>query len=64
VARQGLAVPAVVVTDRYGEVWAARPGGEAHRLPGGQDITEWLEFIEIQCPECGAPEWPPGDVST
>lgn len=56
--RQGLTVPAVVVTDRYGEIWAAWIGGETHRLPTGQDVADWLEFIEIQCPECEATEWP------
>ncbi len=44
VERQGLIVPAVVVTDRYGEILAAWIGGEAHRLPTGQDVASWLEL--------------------
>jgi peroxiredoxin len=57
-AREGLAPAAVVVADRSREIWAAWPGGEGHALPSLQEIVDWLEFIELQCPECGAPEWP------
>ena len=37
----------------YWSVWV----GPDDRLPTVQDIRGWLEFIEIQCPECEAPEW-------
>ena len=37
----------------YWSVWA----GPDDRLPTVKDIRGWLEFIEIQCPECEAPEW-------
>lgn len=50
--------PLVVVTDRFGQVWAEWDGGEGHLLPRGDDVQGWLALIEVQCPECGAPEWP------
>lgn len=37
----------------YWSVWV----GSDDRLPTVNDIRGWLEFIEIQCPECEAPEW-------
>lgn len=55
-AAQDVEPPAVVVADRFGEIWAAWEGDGQHRLPNAQDIIEWLEFIEIQCPECHPPE--------
>lgn len=59
VAKQGLEIPSVVVSDRYGEIWAAWSGGQQHALPDGAEIERWLEFVELQCPECGVAEWPP-----
>lgn len=49
---------AVYITDRFGEVYGAyrTAGGEA--LPSFIDILNWLEFVNAQCPECEAPEWP------
>lgn len=47
---------AVVVADAWGEVYAAANAGAAHGLPPATDLAEWLKFIAIQCPECGAPE--------
>jgi peroxiredoxin len=55
---ENLTIPAVVVTDRFGEVWAAWSSGDTHTLPSMEDVCSWLEFIELQCRECEAPEWP------
>jgi peroxiredoxin len=57
IAQQGLALPSLIITDRWGEIWAAWVGGADHQLPAAQDILEWLEFIEAQCPECTMIEW-------
>ncbi len=57
VAQQGLAIPSLFIADRWGEIWAAWAGGADHRLPSGQDILQWLEFIQAQCPECTMIEW-------
>jgi peroxiredoxin len=50
--------PAVFVTDRFREIFAAYLPRQGSALPDAQAIIEWLVFINIQCPECGAPEWP------
>jgi peroxiredoxin len=51
--------PAIIVTDRFGEIWAAWSSDDTHALPSVQDVRSWLEFVELQCRECEAPEWPP-----
>jgi peroxiredoxin len=54
----GNPAPAVFVTDRFREIFAAYLPEHGSALPTAQEIIEWLVFINIQCPECGAPEWP------
>jgi peroxiredoxin len=54
----GRPAPAVLVTDRFREIYAAYLPGQGSALPGAQEIFDWLVFINIQCPECGVPEWP------
>jgi peroxiredoxin len=49
---------AVYVTDRFGEVFGAYRTRDGQSLPHVADIVNVLEFINIQCPECEAPEWP------
>lgn len=49
---------AVYVTDRYAEVFAAWRTTQGDPAPSPQDILDWLEFINRQCPECFPPEWP------
>ena len=49
---------AIYVTDRFGEVFGAYRLSNVSLLPSIQDIIDWLEFINSQCPECGVPEWP------
>jgi peroxiredoxin len=55
---QGKDAAAVYVTDRFGEIFAIYRTVEGTRLPSDADILSWLEFINSQCPECEAPEWP------
>ena len=54
----GKPAPAVFVTDRFREIFTAYLPGDGSTLPGAKDILDWLVFINIQCPECGVPEWP------
>lgn len=54
----GLPRLAVYVTDRYGEVFAAWRTATGDASPTAQEILEWLEFVNRQCPECFPPEWP------
>lgn len=49
---------AVYVTDRYAEVFAAWRTAQGDIVPSPQDILEWLDFVNRQCPECFPPEWP------
>ena len=53
----GNALAAVCIADRFGEVYDAELCADAGCL-SADDLLEWLEFIEIQCPECGIAEWP------
>lgn len=50
--------PMVFVLDRYRGSVVAFVGPELDKPAIHQEILEWLAFIEIQCPECGVPEWP------
>ncbi|MGH7538152.1 MAG: hypothetical protein ACREMF_05930, partial [Gemmatimonadales bacterium] len=54
----GRPAPAVLVTDRFREIFAAYLPGLGSTLPGAKEILDWLVFINIQCPECGVPDWP------
>ncbi len=57
ISHQGLAPPTLIIADRWGEIWAAWPGGTKHQFPSEQDIMQWISFIEAQCPECTMIEW-------
>lgn len=47
---------AVFVADRWGEVYWRRHGGD-HAAIDQDELLGWLWFINLQCPECGAPAW-------
>ncbi len=55
---QGEDSAAVYVTDRFGEVFGVYRTRDQQPLPSLEDVFKWLEFVEAQCPECEAPEWP------
>lgn len=48
---------AVHIASRSSRVYWSAWLGPDDRPPTVKDIRGWLEFIEIQCPECEAPEW-------
>ena len=58
ISDKGEPISAVLVSDRFGEVYHMALAHEEHELPSFSDIMSWLHFIELQCPECGAPAWP------
>jgi peroxiredoxin len=49
---------AVYVTDRFGEVFGVYRIRDQQALPSVEEILDWLEFVNAQCPECEPPEWP------
>jgi peroxiredoxin len=55
---QGQACAAAYITDRFAEVFAVYRRRDTQNLPKTKEILDWLEFINIQCPECEPPEWP------
>lgn len=48
----------ICVTDRWLEIYAVWYARAQQELPEPKELLEWLEFINIQCPECFPPEWP------
>lgn len=54
----GQAVPSVFVLDRFGALYTQVIAERESQLPSSEEILEWLDLIEAECPECGAPEWP------
>lgn len=55
---KGRPAPALYITDRYGEVFAAYRSAAGQGLPRAGEVLNWLSFINSQCPECEPPEWP------
>lgn len=50
--------PAVFITDRFGEVFAAYSAAHNKVLPGFEEMLSWIDFMNRQCPECAPREWP------
>ena len=43
---------ALIAADLYGIIYLVEPATTLDALPPPATILDWLEFIEIQCPEC------------
>ena len=56
--KSGHPAMAIYITDRFGEVFAVYRKAAGQTMPSVREIVKWLTFINIQCPECGHPEWP------
>jgi hypothetical protein len=48
----GAPVPGVIVADRWGEIYAVAAESSAGGLLEPAAILEWLEHIQLECPEC------------
>ena len=48
----GLASPAVLVADRWGQIMFCSAASEISGLPPAQELVDWLGYLRIQCPEC------------
>lgn len=59
-ARRRLGVPedrvALLIADRFGEVFLREEADEADALPEPDAVLEWLRYLATQCPECGVPD--------
>ena len=44
----GLAPPAVVIADRWGEIHFSQ-AAETHELAEPKELAEWLRFLAVQC---------------
>jgi hypothetical protein len=42
---------AIIIADRYGQVFEACHAGAGHRFPAPRQIEEWLKFLGTLCPE-------------
>lgn len=47
---------AVIIADRWGEVYFAAGEKSERALPDPPAIEEWLRYLATQCPECGVPD--------
>ena len=48
----GLAAPAVVIADQWGEIHEAAEAGEDHRFLPIESVVEWIRHLATSCPEC------------
>jgi peroxiredoxin len=51
-------LPTLLVADRYGEIRIVGQLSDSGHLPDQNEILSQLQLIEIECPECGVPDWP------
>ncbi len=54
---------ALYIVDRYGQICAAQalpaaPVDDETAAHAVEEAVAWLRFVNLQCPECGVPEWP------
>jgi hypothetical protein len=49
---------AVLIADRWGQIYHGARGEAPDALPTPAEIEEWLQFIATQCPECGVIDEP------
>jgi hypothetical protein len=47
-----LPAPAVLIADRWGEVFFAATVARAAHLPDPEELVAWLRYVQNQCPEC------------
>lgn len=60
-ATNGSVTAALVIADRYGQVYHSERIGRDHEAgPSPEAVEEWLRFLSTQCPECGVPDVPHG----
>jgi len=48
----GTPCPGVVIADRWGEIVHVTGGSHVAVLPGPDELLEWIDYVQRQCPEC------------
>jgi hypothetical protein len=48
----GMPLPGCAVADRWGQMQWVASANRIAELPSPREIAAWLQFVEIQCPEC------------
>ena len=48
----GMPLPGCAVADRWGQMQWVASAIRVADLPSPREIAAWLQFVEIQCPEC------------
>jgi peroxiredoxin len=51
--------PVILIVDRFGVVWKYYISGITKEEIMIKNVLEWLNYIEIQCPECDVLDQPP-----
>jgi len=54
----GAGEAALVIADRYGQIYEVTRAGHPQELPSPAQIEEWVKFLATQCPECGVIDEP------
>lgn len=54
---------ALLVTDRWGEIYDVFTPASGHDWPDAEELQEWLYYLAMQCPECGVPDHAGSDWS-
>ena len=49
---------ALIIADRWGDVYFSQRTREFTDLPATDRIEEWIRFLAMQCPECGVIDEP------
>lgn len=49
---------ALIVADRYGQVYEVEQAPPGSPLPNADEIEQWTRFLATQCPECGVIDEP------
>lgn len=44
--------PGVLVADRWGEIYYIKGTSRAADLPGPDELVEWVQYVQNECPEC------------
>lgn len=48
----GVAAPAVVIGDQWGEIYESHSAGEGHDFITPAELVSWARTIATKCPEC------------